>query len=398
MIRIILILLLVLLFFAAVALSPMLIDEKGYILIAMGDITIESTVVTAIILLTVLFIALMIALKVFKGGLNISLGTWRKFSGAGRRRAEQNFRKGIAAYVLGDYQQAEQLLAKSADAGQQEETAYLVAAHAAQTQSMDSNANHYLAKLDQDTASQRSTNLESILVKLDILMTQHKLAEARALMDQHHTKIGHDNRLLAKEIELSLQELRFDNAISFIAKARKAKDVDTTKVQRWTQQAFEGKFNELLKQQSNDALHNYWQSLSRKDKQNDDIIIAYCHVLAKANINEPLEKLLVPVIKKGVNQTLINQIKLLPLHKPTALLSAVQKHLQSSPQNSLWLSCLGHLAASNQDWPLAERAFNSLLNSGDDTSQNDDVDIATFGHVLAAQGKFEQATKVLLAK
>jgi HemY protein len=300
--------------------------------------------------------------------------------------------------VLGDYQQAEQLLAKSADAGQHEETAYLVAAHAAQAQSMDSNANHYLAKLDQDTASQRNTNLESILVKLDILMTQNKLAEARALMDQNHTKIGHDSRLLAKEIELSLLELRFDNAISFIAKARKAKDGNTTKVQRWIQLAFEGKFNELLKQQSNDALHNYWQSLSRKDKQNDDIIIAYCRVLAKANINEPLEKLLIPVIKKGVNQNLINQIKLLPLHKPTALLSAVQKHLQSSPQNSLWLSCLGHLAASNQDWPLAERAFNSLLNSGDDTSQNDDVDIATFGHVLTAQGKFEQATKVLLAK
>ena len=37
MIRIILIVLLVLLFFAAVALSPMLIDEKGYILIAMGE-------------------------------------------------------------------------------------------------------------------------------------------------------------------------------------------------------------------------------------------------------------------------------------------------------------------------------------------------------------------------
>ena len=49
---------LILLFFAAVAISPLLINEKGYILIAMGDLTVESTVVTAVIMLILIFIGL----------------------------------------------------------------------------------------------------------------------------------------------------------------------------------------------------------------------------------------------------------------------------------------------------------------------------------------------------
>ena len=72
------IILILIVFFTAIAISPMLIDEKGYILIAMGNITIESTVVTATMMLFALFITLIATLKVLRGGLNFSLGAWNK--------------------------------------------------------------------------------------------------------------------------------------------------------------------------------------------------------------------------------------------------------------------------------------------------------------------------------
>ena len=82
-------------FFIAIACSPMLIGEKGYILIAMGQTTIESTVVTAIIMLTLLFIVLLLSLKIFRGGINFSLMTWNKFAFASQRKALRNLHKGI---------------------------------------------------------------------------------------------------------------------------------------------------------------------------------------------------------------------------------------------------------------------------------------------------------------
>ena len=105
-------LLLLLLIFAAVALSPILIDEKGYILIAMGDLTVESTVVTATIMLVLTFMALLIALKVFRGSLHFSFAAWNKIAFASRRRAMRDLNKGIAAYVLGDYKQIRTLISK----------------------------------------------------------------------------------------------------------------------------------------------------------------------------------------------------------------------------------------------------------------------------------------------
>jgi len=75
MIRIIIALII---FFSVMAISPFLIDEKGYILIAMGNTTIELTVLSAAIMLTLLFIALIFSLKVLRGGLNFSFGTWNK--------------------------------------------------------------------------------------------------------------------------------------------------------------------------------------------------------------------------------------------------------------------------------------------------------------------------------
>ena len=51
----------IVLFFVAVAISPVLIGEKGYILIAMGDITVESTVVTASMMLVALFLLIILS-------------------------------------------------------------------------------------------------------------------------------------------------------------------------------------------------------------------------------------------------------------------------------------------------------------------------------------------------
>ena len=63
-------------FFAVLAFSPMLIDEKGYILIAIGETTIESTVLSAIIMLIIAFIVCFIAFKVIKGGFKFSFAAW----------------------------------------------------------------------------------------------------------------------------------------------------------------------------------------------------------------------------------------------------------------------------------------------------------------------------------
>ncbi|WP_448212383.1 heme biosynthesis HemY N-terminal domain-containing protein [Colwellia sp. MEBiC06753] len=382
---------LIILFFAAVAISPVLIGEKGYILIAMGDLTIESTVVTAGLFLIILFFAILLTLKLIKGGIRFGFGTWHKIAFASKRRGQRDYQKGVAAYLLGDYQQAEHLLAKSAEPAEQQSTAYLIAAKAAQHQELTPHVERYIQLLEHHGESLKNKGLESVLVTIDILITQNNLAKARAILNQHHSYIGQDNRLLAQEIKVSIAEKRFANAIGYLPKAQKAKDISTEQIASWKQQAYYGEFTQLVANHSNQALHEYWQSLARKIKQDEIVLAEYCRVLAEQNIIEPLTKLLLPIFTKGHNHPFIDYAKGLPLTHTEALISAVQKHLHHDQHDSFWLSCLGHLANADKQWPLAERAF-SALNS----KQRSNKDKKGLALALNAQGKYQQAAEILL--
>ena len=386
-------LLLLLLIFAAVALSPVFIDEKGYILIAMGDLTLESTVVTASIMLVLTFMALLITLKVFRGSLNFSFATWNKIAFAGRRRALRNLNKGIAAYVLGDYQQSEHLLAKSAEASSLEHIAYLVAADAAQKQALKPNTEHYLALLEKSTDTLKEAGLEAILIKIKLLIGQQNYQLAREVIDQHHKHIGHDARLLSLEIDLSLIEQRFEYVVKQLNSAKKQNTITSETIAKWQQAAFYGAFNNQIKQHDNNALMQYWQQLAKKIKQEEVVVLAYCRVLAENNINEPLAKVLLPVVKKGADSKLLKLIRSLPITQANELVAAAQKHLHNDPHNALWLSLVAHFAVFSQQWPLAEKAFNTLVNL--EGSQYDKIDLLAFALVLEQQSEYEKANQVL---
>jgi HemY protein len=398
MIRLVLILLG---FFAVMALSPFLIDEKGYILIAMGDITIESTVLSAIIMLTIVFVVLLITLKVFRGGLKLTFGSWNKIVFAGQRRGIANFNKGLAAFMLEDYNQAEQLFSKSAVPSKRKQSAYLLAAAASAKQDLDSNTNHYLTLLEKETSQLKDVGLESVIVQIKLLMNQNKAeayGKARALMDENHKQIGHDMRLLSLEIDLCLIEQRFENAINYLTTARKDKALTDDRIQAWERQAYYGVFNETITQHDSAQLTAYWQNLSKKIKQRETIVFAYCRVLAEQKITEPLNKLLLPMLKKSPNSEFLKQLRQLPISQADDLIAQVQKHLHKDIHSGKWLSCLGHLALASKQYAMAEKAFASLVKLEQENYgiQYDQQDLQAFAKAHSAQGHHQAANDVWL--
>ncbi|ASP47803.1 heme biosynthesis HemY N-terminal domain-containing protein [Cognaticolwellia beringensis] len=386
-------LLLLILFLGVIVITPMLIGEKGYILISIGDSAIETTVITAIITLALCFFAIALIIKFFRGGLSFSFKAWNKIAFASRRRALKDFNKGIAAYVLGDYKQAEHLLAKSADASNFEHIAYLVAADAAQKQALKPNTDHYLGLLEQTTSTFKDAGLEAVLIKIKLLIGQQNYQQARNVIDEHHKHIGHDVRLLRLEIELSLIEQRFDYVIKKLNAAQKQKSISLETITLWQQQAFYGAFNQQIKQHDSHVLLEYWQQLPKKIKQSETVVLAYCQVLAENQVNEPLAKLLLPIIKKGNAISLLKAVRTLPITQDDSLMAAAQKHLHNEPHNAIWLSLVAHFATASQQWQLAEKAFNSLVNL--EEKQYDKIDLLVFSQVLEHQGHLDKANQAL---
>jgi HemY protein len=388
-------------FLSVMAVSPFLIDEKGYILIAMGNTTIELTVLSAGIMLTLLFIALVISLKLVRGGLNFSFGTWNKLAFAGQRRGIANFNKGLAAYMLEDYSQAEELFAKSAIPSKRKQSAYLLAASASAKLDLNSKTNHYLALLDKETVKLKDVGLESVIVNIKLLMNQasaETYTKARTLIDENHKKIGHDARLLTLEIDLCIIELRFTQAIHYLAAARKEKTITDETVQAWERLAYLGSFNDSIMQHDNKALHDNWNGLSRKVKQREAVLFAYCKVLAENEITEPLNKLLVPLFKKSPSVEFLKKIRTLPIKHADELIMIVQKQLHKNVHSGKWLSCLGHLALKSKQYSMAEKAFGSLIKLEDEEygKQYDRQDLQALAHVHSQQGQYQAADSMWL--
>lgn len=387
------------LFFIMLALSPLLIDEKGYILISMGETIIELTVLSACILFMIFALSALIIIKILRGGFKLSFNAWTTVAFASKRRGIANFNKGLAAYLLEDYQTAEQLFAKSAEPAKRQHSAYLLAAAASAKQNLDANTNHYLDLLAQESFKVNNTDLASVIVKVKLLMNQTRKEandKARALIDENHKQIGHDARLLALEIDLCIIEKRYETAISWLSSARKEKTISDEKVQSWEEKAYYGAFNDIIIKKDQENLHTYWQSLSRKVKQREAVLFAYCQVLAEQNITEPLTELITPILKKHPNEHFLKRLRTLPIKHSEPLIAIVQKHLHNDKHNAQWLSCLGHLALMSEQWSMAEKAFGSLvkLEANQQTKQYDKQDLYAFAKALTAEGQHQAANEV----
>jgi len=385
----------IILFFAVLALSPLLIDEKGYILIAMGETIIELTILSALIMITLFSISAFIIYKALQGSLNISFKAWNVLAFASRRRGIANFNKGLAAYMLEDYQGAEQLFAKSAEPAKRQQSAYLLAAAASAKQQLNSNTNHYLDLLEQETAKTSDVDLASLIVKIKLLMNQasaEAYKNARKLIDENHKQIGHDTRLLALEVDLCLIESRFESAVDYLIIARKEKTISDEVIKNWETKAYYGAFNHIITTQDQTSLFNYWKSLGRKVKQREIPLFAYCRVLAEQNINEPLIKLITPMLKNQPKAHYLKQLRSLPIKQSEPLIALVQKHLHGNNLNPQWLSCLGHLAVMSEQWSMAEKAFGSLTKL--EGKQYDKQDLQAFAKALTEEGQHQAANEV----
>ena len=397
MIRFIIITLLVL---SVIAITPMLISEPGYIAIAMGGKIIEMTAYTAIFWLGFSFLILFVSFRLLRGSYKLSFGGWRKIIFANHRRALKDFNKGIAAYVLGDYQKAEHLLAKSAEPADQQQTAYLLAASAAEKQNLRPNTQHYLALLEHHNTDQyivKTAGIESVIVKIQLLINHEEYVQARLVIDEYHKHIGHDTRLLQLEIDLCLIEERYEAAVQNLALARKQKDFDQYKLEKSENIAFTAIFNELIRKHDQQALVDYWQKLTKKIKKHEAVFFSYCRILAENGIVAPLEKLLLPTLKKEASDNFIKQLTELPLAKATnqteIFIAAVQKHLHVNQHSIKWLACLGHLALAAGQWQMSEKAFHSLFTVEGYLTNNDDLKACALA--LSQQSKYHQANELL---
>ena len=363
----------------AVALAPALQQDAGYVLIELGQWTIESNV----LVLGGMLLLLMIALKLLFWFLSLPR---RAAVNLARRRLEN----GLLALAEGNWEQAEKALSKAADSSAAPVAAYLAAARAADGHDGDAQAitrrqQSYLQAADDGHAR---TRFLIHLSKARLLINKGRYEQAIPLL-QHCLKQRRRHRQALRMLAQCHRELGQWSALRDLLPAmRKAGLLDRNSSADLERLSIN---NELAAATDAEQLQKTWDSLLRAQRQQTDHIARYAEQalqfdfprLAEAVLIQALDRASGPVLADPVLTDLYARAHLEPTEQA---LQRAQQWQRKHPDDAGIQRLLGQLYVQAEQWGKArDHLQESLRLKADATSYT------MLGELLHEQGDSDAA-------
>lgn len=329
--------------------GPELAGNKGYVLIALEDTTIELTIISLVIMLFFALLAFLIIewclrrLIGFIAGSRDWLGTW------GERNRQKAFTLGLQAHAAMNYSEARKQLNKI----RQADFAGLNLLALADAE--EHLGNHDVAReLWQQTLSIPGAKLSASLHLARQALKQRQPAQAIAIIDA----LDSGYRQQKQFIELYARALADSEQWELLhEKLQTWKKVLGDRYAYWSHLAAEGGFAMLAGEQKGSELMAAWGARSKEEQQDETNQHAYISQLINLKMHQEAEKALVQAMKSGPKLSLLPLFKDLRLGQPKLSFDLLNKLVKKDPENARLHSTLGHLAFYNGDEELAERAI-----------------------------------------
>ncbi|MCW8091114.1 heme biosynthesis HemY N-terminal domain-containing protein [Alteromonas sp. ASW11-130] len=334
---------------AAMIVAPEVIGDKGYVLIAMGTLTIEMTVVSLCISLIVAAVLLYILRYVFSRIWSLFRGSHHWFGSWGKRKRQKAFYRGFQALAEGELEEAKGAFRKTTD-GDFDGVNYLAAAQVARhlgekerMRTLLEQAGEYrdstlaaqlvLARLDLEEGRD-----ESALKRLEELEPKHaKHKQVIRLKTEAMARLGH-----WQELQDQLPHWKYVLKDDYVV---------------WAQRIAKGKFAEIASKHGAVELKSHWENLPRKLRNDDAYRCAYVRQLLEQGMHQDAQTCLVNWQRKGPNEFLFPLMKELYLPNPASSIKLLEEWIKQDDTNATYYSTLGHIAYNAGEDVLAEKAL-----------------------------------------
>ena len=337
-------------FVVAMIVGPMVLGDKGYVLISLGNTAIEMTVISFGILLIGALIGWYVLSRTVLWALSLVTGSHKWFGALGERKRKNAFYEGLHAMAAGDFELAQKSLSKTTS-GNFEGVNYLASAQIALTRSNVEKARYFL---------QQATEYPKAKVAATVMAARIDDSE------------GKDQQALEKLNDLDAPEAENPAVIRLkahlLAKLGKwqalqenlptwRKSLSKEDYTRWSQRIAKGKFAEIASKQGAVELKTYWDSLPRKLRHDDAYRAAYVQQLLEQGMHADAQHLLVEWQKRGPNSTLFPLFTQLNIPDSTPTLRLLENWIKHDEDNVELYSVLGQVAFNSGDDVLAEKAL-----------------------------------------
>lgn len=331
------------------ALAPLVLDEKGYILISWNNTVIDGTLVSFGILLSVSFAVLYCLYKLISYLWSLYGNTKFRFTSRSEKKKLDNLQQGMWASLSGDHTTAAKLLSKSSVPNGWQGLSQATAAKAALAQGNKSQALDLLNNLDeqdQKYAAQLFVELEQVDVAQLLLAPVAKNKKSSSIELNLYS-------------QLLIQQKKWSELSELFPQLEKKKVLNDD---QWL-----AILKSYLSDINIEEVKKRYNLLSRHLKALANNI--YLKALLALGESKDIETDLIKMLKKERYTELLDILAAANNYQCNKLQNLVQQALKKHPEQPELLLCLAYIAKAQQDNVLAAKVFKAVFNQSETYKQ-----------------------------
>ncbi|MDM5064164.1 heme biosynthesis protein HemY [Aeromonas salmonicida] len=310
---------------AGLMFGPEASGNKGYVLIALGNYTVESSVTSAVILAVLFYGALLVIEWLLGRVFGLRRKTLGWYGSRRRRKANQQTVAATLAMAEGHYSQAEKLMLKGASNSDTPLLNYLSAAKAAQARGDDVRRDQYLQKAQEENPK---AELALTLTQTQLQIEQGQYDTALAMLESVYALNPRHPMVLDQLRQVHLAREDWAALIDLIPVLHKVGKLTPKQEEDLLQQAWRGRLNAASG--ALETLRPVWQDLPRKLRQDPDLLAAYGDRLRELGADSEAAELWLDALRKQVSPQLLARLPKLKLESYQPVLTLLQK-IQDQP-------------------------------------------------------------------
>ncbi len=359
-------------------------NHPGYVLIAYGNYTVETSLWVGIVLLVLVTLALYAAFALLRK----LLRGQRTLSGwLGQRKTRQASRlthRGLINFIEGNWEPARRQLLRGAEHSEVPLLNYLVAARASFQLDDHDRMREYLG------AAEKSDSEAGIAVELtqaELKLSGNQYEQAVATLERARRNAGkhpHVLKLLSMAY-LGLED--WEALLKLLPELRKYHVLAEEELLRLERQVYTQLLQASVAEDAagNDEsshLHQRWQAMPRDLRQDSAMLQLYVSLLIREGDHAAADKIIQRALKQDWNSELARLYGYVELDNPGRQLAQAETWLAAYPRDPQLLLTLGRLACRHQLWGKARNYFEASYKQ----RRSPEV-CAELGRLLAALGE-----------
>ncbi|MFT5451464.1 MAG: HemY protein [Enterobacterales bacterium] len=331
--------------------GPLIKDIPGFVVIALGDYTVQTRLWQAIVMVVILMLLFILGYHLIAKFWN-SAGRFKGWSGGRRwKKSRQKTINGMIALAEGDWIKAEKCLTSAIPDSDTQLINYIAAAQAAQAQKADARRDNYL----------RQAHLAEPNAEIAIGLTQAQLQLNHGQYEQALATLTHLQNLSPKHghVLLLLQKLYrllgdWQRFLEIVPQLKKSATLSNADLESYQQIAWQKLLIREAARGGIEAIHSLWMTIEKSLCKEVALISCYAELLINYGADLEAEKLLRNNIGKLKNERLLSLYGTVRADDPSKQLIFVEGLHKTFSGSSIWLLTLGRLSINNELWGKAK--------------------------------------------